>query len=89
MGLLDSIPKDQILRGIIIRVEKGHALYTTFNDDQLKIEELRKKLMKVGANIIINEMRGSREDFRNKIKELNNIYNLPGVKPLELITECC
>ncbi len=89
MGALDSLPKDQILRGVIIRTEKGHVLYTTFTDNKLANNKLRESLIKVGAKIVVYEIRGYREDFRKKIKYLNHLCNLPGVNPLELIKECC
>lgn len=89
MGALDSLPKDQIIRGVIVRTEKGHVLYTTFNDSKSGNDQLRKNLINIGADIMVYEIRGCRDDFKNEIKLLNKFHNLPGVNPLELIKECC
>ncbi len=80
-GGIDLLPVGITFTGVMVKELMGHRFH--INSDLNQIVEAQRRLKKIDPEVVFEPVEiftGEREELRKRIKELNRMSGLPGVK---------
>lgn len=85
MCMAKYLPPDLEIGGVVVKLEKGHVIYSPLNNDLEKIFQLHRNLKYIGAKIVILLYGARVSQVATLIKNLNMQYGLPGINAGKMI----